>query len=133
MRSLKITLLISTLTFVAVGHSLAENWPSWRGPNHNGSTDEQGLPDKFSKTENLKWEATLPGDGASAPIVWGDGVYLTSVDESVDGVVAMKSQLREEATDRASSLHAIDADHAGILSHPRTLRDLNEILASFAK
>ncbi|MFK5922309.1 MAG: PQQ-binding-like beta-propeller repeat protein [Verrucomicrobiota bacterium] len=74
------------LTFTAA----AENWPNWRGPNNNGSTSEKGFPDKFSKTENLLWEVDLPGDGASAPIVWQDGIYLTSIDESVDGVVAMK-------------------------------------------
>ena len=90
MISLKTTLLLTALTAVATSSALAENWPGWRGPNNNGSTDERGLPDKFSKTENLRWEATLPGDGASAPIVWEDGVYLTSIDESLDGVVALK-------------------------------------------
>ena len=76
---------------LAVSHSAeAGNWPNWRGPNYNGSTDEKGLPEKFSKTENLLWEVTLPGDGASAPIVWEDGVYLTAADEEAGGIVAMR-------------------------------------------
>jgi len=89
-RALKTISFVTTLMLVVVINARAENWPNWRGPANNGSTDEKGLPDSFSKTENLRWEASLPGDGASTPIVWGDGVYLTSIDESADGVVALK-------------------------------------------
>ncbi len=81
-------LAVCILTFTL--NVSAENWPNWRGPNNDGSSGEKGLPDKFSKSENLLWESDLPGDGASAPVVWEDGVYLTSIDESVDGVVALK-------------------------------------------
>ena len=39
---------------VALGLSLAGvqagEWGNWRGPNHNGSTEEKDLPAKFSKT-----------------------------------------------------------------------------------
>ena len=33
----------------------AENWDNWRGPLHNGSSPEKGLPATFSKTEGVKW------------------------------------------------------------------------------
>ena len=62
--------------------SPAADWPNWRGPFHNGSTTESGLPEKFSKTENVKWTSELPGRASSTPIVWGDFVFLTSTDES---------------------------------------------------
>src|SRR5690349_20070596 len=42
----------------------AENWPNWRGPAHNHSSPETGLPEKFSKTENVKWAVALPGPAA---------------------------------------------------------------------
>lgn len=90
MKLLKTTQVLAALILTSTLNVSAENWPNWRGPNNNGSSGEKGLPDKFSKTENLLWEADLPGDGASAPIVWENGIYLTSIDESVDGVVAMK-------------------------------------------
>ncbi|NNE91853.1 MAG: PQQ-binding-like beta-propeller repeat protein, partial [Verrucomicrobiales bacterium] len=68
----------------------AENWPSWRGPAYNGSTTEESAPSSFSKTKNVKWVIDLPGTGHSTPVVWGDAVFLTSVDEDAGGVVAMR-------------------------------------------
>lgn len=90
MKLMKPLLVLPSLAFVLTLPAAAENWPNWRGPNFNGSTNETGLPGKFSKTENLRWQATLPGDGASTPVVWEDGVYLTAADESADVVVALK-------------------------------------------
>jgi len=70
--------------------SNAENWPNWRGPNHDGSSTEVDLPTKFSPTENIAWVTELPGIGASSPIVWDDAVFVTAVDEEAEGVVALK-------------------------------------------
>ncbi len=58
----------------------AENWPQWRGPHFDGSTTEQNLPAEFSKTNNVKWVAPLPGPSAGTPIVWGDRVFVSSTD-----------------------------------------------------
>lgn len=59
----------------------AADWPNWRGPAYNGSTSETGLPETFSKTENVKWSCDFPGLAASTPIVSGDHVFLTTTDE----------------------------------------------------
>ena len=64
------------LAFTSFVHS--ENWPQFRGPNQDGSSTEKNLPDKFSKTENVKWVADLPGLSASVPAVWGDSVFVTA-------------------------------------------------------
>ena len=58
----------------------AENWPHWRGPNFDGSSSEKNLPDNFSRTENVKWVAELPGPSAATPIIWGDTVFVSSTD-----------------------------------------------------
>jgi len=58
----------------------AANWPHWRGPNFDGSSPEKNLPDSFSKTENVKWTANLPGPSAATPIIWGDTVFVSSTD-----------------------------------------------------
>ncbi|MCC7085472.1 MAG: PQQ-binding-like beta-propeller repeat protein [Pirellulales bacterium] len=58
----------------------AENWPQWRGPRSNGVSGEAGLPTTWSKTENVAWRLTLPGPAGSTPVVWGDSIFLTSVD-----------------------------------------------------
>ncbi len=68
----------------------AENWPNWRGPHFNGSSQEKGFPAVFSKTDGVAWSTELPGEGASTPVVWGDAVFLTSTDEAQDTVLAMR-------------------------------------------
>jgi outer membrane protein assembly factor BamB len=62
----------------------AGNWPQWRGPYFNGSTDEKNLPSQWSKTENVAWSAELPGVAASTPIVWGNRVFLSGADSGRD-------------------------------------------------
>jgi len=68
----------------------AGNWPNWRGPFFNGSSDEKGFPSVFSKTDGVAWQTELPGEGASTPVVWDDAVFVTSVDEKADAVVGIK-------------------------------------------
>jgi outer membrane protein assembly factor BamB len=68
--------LALALTGTASVH--AGNWPNWRGPNQDGSSEEKNLPAKFSKTEGVKWAAALPGLSASVPAVWGDSVFVTA-------------------------------------------------------
>ena len=56
----------------------AENWPTWRGPNHDAVSTEKNLPTEWSDTKNLLWKAPLPGMGAATPAVWGDRIFVTS-------------------------------------------------------
>ncbi len=69
--------------------AFAQDWPHWRGPNFDGSSPATGLPKSFSATENVKWKAELPGSGASTPIVLGERVFLTSIDEEGGVLLAM--------------------------------------------
>src|SRR2546422_6441411 len=46
--------------------------PIW--PHFDGSSAKKNLPAEFSKTNNVKWVASLPGASAATPIVWGDRV-----------------------------------------------------------
>lgn len=56
----------------------AENWPQWRGPRNDGSSEEQNLPTTWSKTENVRWRLELPGPAGATPVVWDDRIFLTS-------------------------------------------------------
>ncbi len=67
----------------------AADWPQWRGPFFNGSTDEIDLPETFSRTENVAWVADLPGSSAATPIVWGDSVFVSSTDVARNKLVAI--------------------------------------------
>ena len=68
------------LLLIFVGTSLcAENWPYWRGPRKDGTSQETNLPIRWSKSENVLWRLPLPGPAASTPVVWGDRIFVTSV------------------------------------------------------
>jgi len=67
----------------------AGNWAQWRGPHFNGSTEEKNLPSEWSKTENVAWDAELPGVAAATPIVWEDRVFIAGVDAGKDTLQAM--------------------------------------------
>lgn len=67
----------------------AAHWPQWRGPHFNGSSDEQNLPVKWSKTDNLAWSVDLPGPSAATPIIWEDRVFVSSTDLSTKSLQAI--------------------------------------------
>jgi len=67
----------------------AGDWPQWRGPALDGSADETDLPVTFSKTEDLAWSAPMPGPSAATPAVWGDRVFVSSVDKATGDLLAL--------------------------------------------
>lgn len=66
--------IVWSLAAPAVG--LAGNWPQWRGPFLNGTSDERNLPLKWSPEENVAWKLALPDRSGSTPIIWGNHVFL---------------------------------------------------------
>ena len=58
----------------------AENWPEWRGPQHNGISTETGIATTWAKDKNVAWSVKLPGQGGATPVVWDDRIYLTSAE-----------------------------------------------------
>ena len=79
-----ITFFIINLVFITApgfGEN-TDNWPRLRGADASGLPKDgkhEGLPIKWSKTENVKWKTQVPGTGWSSPVVWGDKVFITSV------------------------------------------------------
>ena len=71
-------LCVVAVVFVlgATGVARAGNWPQWRGPFLNGTSDERNLPLKWSPEENVAWKLALPDRSGSTPIVWGNHVFL---------------------------------------------------------
>src|SRR5689334_14667653 len=60
-----------------VGRAVAADWPAWRGPHGTGVCDETDLPTTWSATENVAWNAPLPGPGNSTPVVAAGRVFVT--------------------------------------------------------
>lgn len=58
----------------------ADNWPTWRGPTHDGVCAESGLDLTWGEKRNLLWKIPMPGRGGATPVIWGDRLFLTSGD-----------------------------------------------------
>ncbi len=76
--TLKPAALTAALAVAAIAAPTADNWPQWRGPSLNGTSREQNLPVRWSRTENVAWKIDVPGRGWSSPVVWGDHIFITS-------------------------------------------------------
>ncbi len=83
------TLTALTILITLVLPAQARDWPQWRGPFLNGSTDEPNLPDTWSKTENVKWVCPMPGPGAATPIICNGKIFLTSTDKESRDLLAL--------------------------------------------
>ena len=60
---------------IGFNDALASDWPSWRGPNQDGSSSQTGLVPSWSLDgENLIWKADFIG--RSTPIVLNNRVYV---------------------------------------------------------
>jgi outer membrane protein assembly factor BamB len=110
----------------------AEEWPAWRGPRGDGSSQEKSVPVRWSKTENIQWKTAIPGKGHSSPIIWGDRIFLTTCLEKdlqrvllclnrADGKilwqrVVLKSRLerKHSLNSYASSTPATDGKHVWV-------------------
>ena len=56
----------------------AKYWSRWRGPSGQGHVTGTNYTDSWSATEHIKWRTTVPGEGHSSPIVWGNHIFLTT-------------------------------------------------------
>lgn len=77
-----VVILISTSAF-------ATNWPQWRGPFFNGSTDEAELPASWGETKNVAWVASLPGPSGATPVIADGRIFVTSMVDGSNDFVAI--------------------------------------------
>jgi outer membrane protein assembly factor BamB len=54
------------------------NWPQWRGPSGLGISAATDYPEEWSPTKNIAWKTPVPGRGLSAPVVWGERLFITT-------------------------------------------------------
>ena len=89
----------------------ASDWPEWRGPSRDGRSNETGLPANWSpKGENLAWR--IPIGGRSAPVAFGDRIYLLTVvgdpATTQERLVAIDAETGKELWDRRFSVYLSD-------------------------
>jgi outer membrane protein assembly factor BamB len=58
-----------------------DNWPSLRGPSHDGISDAAELPVEWSESENIRWKTAIHDQGWSTPVIWDNQVWLTTATE----------------------------------------------------
>src|SRR5207253_2738439 len=77
-------LLIAALSLLGAPRAIAaegaSDWPQWRGPHFDGTSDAKNLPETLSKTDNLLWTTALPGVSNGTPILSGDRVFTSAFD-----------------------------------------------------
>ncbi|MBM3980666.1 MAG: PQQ-like beta-propeller repeat protein [Planctomycetes bacterium] len=84
----------------------ADNWPQWRGPKFDGHSAEKGLPAEWSGEKNVVWKLKMPGIGACTPVVWGDNVFVTSVDGDDVVVLCVGTDGKEKWKEKLSNTGA---------------------------
>ena len=60
----------------------AENWPGWRGPRGDGSSNSTTPPLKWDAEtgEGILWKTEIPGIGHASPIIWEDRAFIVTCD-----------------------------------------------------
>jgi outer membrane protein assembly factor BamB len=84
MNALSVLLLTVSISVVQAG-----DWPNWRGPAFDGSSQEKGIPASFSPTENVLWSALMPGPAASTPVIMGDSVFVSTTHEKEEKLLGL--------------------------------------------
>src|SRR5580704_16841725 len=94
--------VFATLFFAGCALAVDPEWPGFRGPSSNPSALNSNLPDKWSKTSNIEWTATLPGLGWSSPIVASRNIFVTTV--TTDGKAKQPQVGTDYSNDYAAEL-----------------------------
>ena len=86
---MKRALLITGLAAISTVPLAATDWPQFRGPYFNGSTDETDLPASWSRSENIVWKTSLPGPSSATPSVVGELILVTAIDSDSSEISAL--------------------------------------------
>ncbi|MDA1050012.1 MAG: PQQ-binding-like beta-propeller repeat protein [Planctomycetota bacterium] len=65
------------LAVLSVALFCGADWLQFRGTNGASLSPDAAPPDSWSETKNVAWKASLPGRGASGPIVVNGRTYVT--------------------------------------------------------
>jgi outer membrane protein assembly factor BamB len=85
----KQTSLLLLATLITTSGLAQSDWPHWRGPSHNGVSEETDLPTIWSTTENIYWKLDLPGRSGATPIIAGDRMFVNVTEGGQIGLWAV--------------------------------------------
>lgn len=83
--------LVGATLLVGAGRTddAGANWPRFRGAHASGVAPGHSTPVRWdvASGEGIRWRTPIPGLGHSSPIVWGDGVFVTTAASAEGGSV----------------------------------------------
>ena len=68
--------LLSSFSFFIAPQDPA-HWPHWRGPTADGAAP-CAVAREWSDEKGVRWKVEVPGRGMSTPVIWGNGLFLTT-------------------------------------------------------
>ncbi len=72
------TLLLCQFNNLVAGTPEVRQWTHFRGSHLDGRSSELGFPVHWNDTTNIDWKITIPGNGWSSPVVYGDQIWCTT-------------------------------------------------------
>lgn len=93
--SLIMAAALTVLSTRSVSAADVANWPSWRGPQGNGSIEQGSTPVQFG-ADKYVWRTALPGKGCSTPILLDQRIYLTCPADGKDALLCYDLQGEEQ-------------------------------------
>jgi len=78
----QIALIVASGLILSSGRAViaSAHWPQFRGPNSSGVADDSKPPTVFGPGTNQLWKTEV-SRGVSSPCVWGDHIFLTTVED----------------------------------------------------
>jgi len=93
--SIALMAILLQWTGQAVAAQSNGDWPSWRGPNRNGKTNEKGWdPQALNNGQKIRWQVNV-GDGYSAPSIMNGLVYTMGKSGETNTVYCLKENSGE--------------------------------------
>lgn len=79
MKLSNILLSAFVITLILSSSCFATDWPQWRGPFFNGSSNEPNLPESWSWNEDVAWVSPMPGPSSATPVISNGRVFVSSI------------------------------------------------------
>lgn len=126
------TILVAFAALAAVGAGIrGEDWPQFRGVGGVGLQAKGSYPERIGPTTHVVWKTALP-PGHSSPVVQGDRVFVTAVDDGTllticlarhDGRILWRAEAPITALE---NIHTI-----GSLAQPSPATDDDRVISFF--
>ena len=114
--------LLAWLGWSGCQFARAENWPQWRGPRGDSTSEEQRLPLAWSENRGIAWKVELPGWGDSTPAVWLDAIFVTTQDD--DKLLLLRLDRAEGKTVWSRQIDTAETPRTGT---PRTEQKFHQL------